>query len=310
MTTLAYPKVKIIADSINAVGKRITTFELEYQRFIHAELLTHKMLSRNSASSRAIPVSKIVEQVLTDPAMPSWWGKNQSGMQAKEELKGEDLEEVKLVWNQAAQTAANYSKVLADNSCHKQIANRVSEPFQWMKVVVTATEWNNCWYLRDHPDAQPEIKDLFHEMKVQYDRESTLNFLKAGEWHLPYIDTKFDCISGQTIIYLDLDANRLSEELARKISASCCAQVSYRKLDTTQEKAEDIFKRLVESKPVHASPCEHQAMCIDESTILKNDPANWPVGLTHVDRSGRLWSGNLQGWIQHRQLIEGNYLEG
>lgn len=307
---MTYPKVKIIADSINSLGKRITTYELEYWRSLHAELLTHKMLSRNSSSSRAIPVSATVKQVLENPAMPSYWGKNQAGMQAKEELTGKELEFAKDEWRLASKSAADFSRALSDNSVHKQIANRVTEPFQWMKVVVTATEWNNCWYLRDHPDAQPEIQVLFHEMKHQYDLEENVNFLKPGEWHLPYIHTRFDCIDGQTIIYLDSDGNKLTEEQALRVSASCCAQASYRKLDASQEKADDIFKRLVDSKPVHASPLEHAALCIDITKMNAFDPRTWQEGLTHVDRSGKLWSGNLQGWIQHRQLIQGNYLEG
>ncbi len=303
---MPYPKVKIIADSINAIGKRITTFELEYQRFIHAELLTHKMLSRNSASSRAIPVSKVLEQVRNDPSMPCYWGKNQAGMQAKEELTGRELELVKGDWVHAAEEAAKYSEVLSSLGCHKQIANRVTEPFQWMKVVITATEWNNCWHLRDHDDAQPEIHELFHEMKQQYDKHEP-NYLLVGEWHLPYIKIDFNDAG---IIYKDADGNILTEEEALRVSASCCAQVSYRKMDTSQEKADDIFKRLVDSVPVHASPCEHQAKCIDVTRIIENETVLWPEGLTHVDRNGKLWSGNLQGWIQHRQLIPNNYLEG
>lgn len=332
--------VKIIADSINAVGKRITTFELDYQRFIHAELLTHKMLSRNSASSRAIPVSKVLEQVRNDPAMPSYWGKNQPGMQAKEECnndivlpeyltkaaliychKEEHYDQVLIAggtvslskedyWEFCAWLAAGNSEGMANAEYHKQIANRITEPFQWMKIVLTATEWNNCWHLRDHPDAQPEIQVLFHEMKRQYDLCEKTTFLKAGEWHLPYVNTTFDCIDGSCVIYKDQEGNILTEEQALRLSASCCGQVSYRKLDTSQEKADDIFKRLVESVPVHASPTEHANLCIDVSKINPFDPKTWVEGLTHVDKDGKLWSGNIQGWVQHRQLIPNNYLKG
>jgi thymidylate synthase ThyX len=82
---------KIIADSISEseYGDRITTFELEYPRFIHGELMTHRLFSRNAASSRAIPINKMMDQVLTAPAMPVEWGLNKSGMQAEEMLKGQ-----------------------------------------------------------------------------------------------------------------------------------------------------------------------------------------------------------------------------
>lgn len=303
------PKVKIIADSINAIGKRITTFEIEYWRAVHAELLTHKMLSRNSASSRAIPVSSVISMVRTAPAMPSHWGKNQSGMQAKELLTGQTLEYAKETWLLAAKSAANFSEDLAELGCHKQIANRVTESFQMIKVVVTATEWNNCWHLRDHDDAQPEIHDLFAEMRRQYKTSQVITYLKPGEWHLPYIHLGFT-ITDNILKYFDPDNNELTEQQALMISASLCAQVSYRKSDQTLEKAETIYDRLVNSKPVHASVFEHQAQCMDEPMVNPYDVNTWPEGLTHVDRDGKLWSGNLQGWIQHRQFIPDNYMKG
>lgn len=308
---MSYPKVKIIADSINAIGKRITTFECEYHRYIAAEALTHKMLSRNSASSRAIPVSSIINQVRTEPAMPVEFGKNQSGMQAKELLTDAALDDAKEAWSLAAQSAANFSEDLAQIGVHKQIANRVTEPFQYIKVLLTATEWNNFFLLRNHPDAQPEIQALAKEMLYAMNKQEKLTYLKEGEWHLPYIETKVrDTDDGNTLDYFDSQGNQLNIEQALMISASCCAQVSYRKNDDSLEKAQNIFNRLVESKPVHASPLEHSACCIDSTKVNPYDVNTWPQGLTHVDRDGKLWSGNLQGWIQHRQLISDNYLKG
>lgn len=145
---------KVIKDSVPPQGIRITTLELEYPRIIHSELMTHRVFSRNSASSRAIPVSKVIELVESNPAMPVHWGKNQAGMQAKEELDDLKKEAVRQLWLEAAKQAVSIAKVMADIGCHKQVVNRILEPFQHMKVVVTSTEWANWDWLWDHPDAE------------------------------------------------------------------------------------------------------------------------------------------------------------
>jgi len=270
----------IIADSISLAGKRITTFELEYPRLIHAELMTHRVFSRNAASSRAIPVAKVIEQVRTNPAMPIHWGKNQPGMRANEELTGETLDRVKDRWMQAADAAADIAESMNELGLHKQVANRILEPFQHIKVVVTATEWDNFFTLRAHPDAQPEIHELAVQMRTAM--ESSLpTKLDCGEWHVPYVEV-YRAEDG--ILYYG-DKGELSIDEALKISASCCAQVSYRKLDDSLEKAIAIFQRLVESRPVHASPFEHQAMPLSSSTDAK-------------------YCGNFSGWAQHRKIIE------
>ena len=151
----------IIADSASSVtGKRITTYELEYPRFVHAEFMTHRLFSRNAASSRAIPITKTIEQVRNTPAIPIHWGENQPGMQAKEELGGNALEQVQTTWNHASKVASMLAGVMDHHKAHKQIVNRLLEPFQFIKVVCTATEFENFFWLRSHEDAQPEIKEL------------------------------------------------------------------------------------------------------------------------------------------------------
>lgn len=130
---------KVICDSISPDGIRITTMELEYPRIIHSELMTHRVFSRNSASSRAIPVSKVIELVESNPAMPVHWGKNQPGMQAKEELDPINKEAVRQLWLEAAKQAISIARVMNDLGAHKQVINRILEPFQHMKVVVTST---------------------------------------------------------------------------------------------------------------------------------------------------------------------------
>ena len=292
---------KVIKDSISPDGVRITTLELEYPRIIHAELLTHRVFSRNSASSRAIPVSKVIELVESNPAMPVHWGKNQAGMQAKEELDDLNKEAVRQLWLEAAKQAVSIAKVMADIGGHKQVVNRILEPFQHMKVVVTSTEWANWDWLRDHPDADPTIHALAKEMK-RVRNESTPEKLSYGEWHLPYVNSERSKVCAERN-YFDDNGEPITLEQARMISASCCAQTSYRKQDGSLEKAEDIFKKLVESEPCHASPVEHQATpaeCSDTRLEMFEE------GITHRCKDYWTWSGNFRGWIQFRQLIPNN----
>ena len=292
---------KVIKDSISPQGIRITTLELEYPRIIHSELMTHRVFSRNSASSRAIPVSKVIELVESNPAMPVHWGKNQAGMQAKEELDELNKEAVRQLWLEAAKQAVSIAKVMADIGAHKQVVNRILEPFQHMKVVVTSTEWANWDWLRNHPDADPTIHALAKEIKKA--RSASIPFpLKYGEWHLPYVDTGLSKLGGSQIYY-DENHNQIELEQARMISASCCAQTSYRKQDGSLEKAEDIFKKLVESEPCHASPVEHQATPIKYSSTAMEFLQK---GVTHRDKNWDLWSANFRGWVQFRQLIPNN----
>lgn len=294
---------RIIADSVSPEGVRMTTMEIEYPRFILAELNTHRMLSKNSASSRAIPVKAMHEQIKTAPAGPVYWGKNQPGMQAKVELTDNDLADAGFIWKRAMEDALHWAWALADRvGLHKQIANRITEPWMTMKTVISGTEWANFFWLRDHPDAQPEIAELAQKMREAYN-SSTPQLLHPGEWHVPYVNTYRDTHTG-VLHYLDNSDHYITADEARVISASCCAQVSYRKNDDTLEKAKKIFHQLIESEPAHASPVEHQATPMDISTMCRFEPETWEPGVTHVSANGSLWSGNLRGWIQHRKLID------
>lgn len=309
---------KIIQDSITEHGKRITTYELEYPRFIHAEFLTHRLFSRNSASSRAIPIKTMNENIVNNPASPVHWGKNQAGMQANSELEFAEKILVQHEWSLAMRDAVRHSDQLAFLQAHKQIANRVTEPFQHMKVVMTTTEDANWEWLRDHKDAQPEIQRLAAAMKAAKTASNPME-IYSGEWHVPYITrTRID---DGSITYSTSTGMVVGLSDALAVSASCCAQVSYRKTDDSVEKARDIFKRLIESEPCHASPVEHQATPMKPWTfqLYKDDPKTpkditnspykpdtWEMGITHCDRKHGLWSGNFKGWIQHRQLIENN----
>lgn len=289
---------KIIADSISPEKVRMTTMEIEYPRFILAELNTHRMLSKNSASSRAIPVKTMHEHIKSSPAEPVFWGKNQAGMQAKEELTGTDYTDAKFIWQRAMDDALHWSGGLANRlQLHKQIANRITEPWMTMKTVISGTEWRNFFWLRCHADAQPEIHELAMKMRDAYINSSPKR-LNAGEWHVPYVNTYHNS-TDNSLCYTDGIGNDITAEEARIISASCCAQVSYRKNDDSFEKAEKIFNQLINSQPCHASPVEHQA------TPMQRPDCFADLGTTHIDRAGQAWSGNLRGWIQHRKLIQG-----
>lgn len=301
----------IIAHSKSAVnGKEIITYELIYPRYIHAEFLTHRLFSRNSASSRAIPVSRMIELIKEKPATFVHWGKNQAGMQAKEEnhtlvkyveFPGKTREVTREeAWETAAGAATFWAERLNEAGYHKQIVNRLLEPFQMMKVVVTATEWDNFFHLRNHADAQPEIAELAKVM-LEAKKQSVPVVLEPGEYHTPYVN--FDVISrGYFLNNADGEQTWLTPEDAIKISCSCCAQVSYRKLDDSLEKALAIYDRLVTSEPVHASALEHCATPMDLPEA--RDPINECYdGATHIDRKGNVWSGNFQSWTQFRQTL-------
>ncbi len=281
----------VIADSINSQGNRLTTFELVYPRFIHSEIMTHRMLSKNAASSRAIPIKKMIELIRETPALPVFWGKNQTGMQSNEELSEEEFIKVSTIWHKAKDVTLEYVSLLDDLKLHKQISNRLSEPFQMMKTVISGTEWANLLWLRNHDAAQPEFHELAECVQKAFDL-SNAQFLCSGQWHLPYVNST---LSGTNQTF----ENDMTLEEAQKVSASCCAQVSYRKLDDTLEKAVDIYNKLVGMDRQHASPFEHIGTPIgklDSFSIMPN-------GITHRDVKGKYWSANFKGWIQYRQTL-------
>lgn len=311
---------KIIADSISKDGQRITTFELEYPRIIHSELMTHRLFSRNAASSRAIPVKTLIDMVRNEPAMPVRFGANQPGMQDK----GEEHTALVLnhfsprrAWTIAAEDAAFWAEAFAEAGYHKQTANRLLEPFQRMKTVLTATEFENFWWLRVDADADPTIEALAIAMHKEYEA-SEPELLQPGQWHTPYVEHFYENIGleGDDVWvfcgYYVEDENGekviLDVEEAKAISSSCCAQVSYRRLNSTKDKALDIYGRLLTGRKVHASPFEHIAtpMLVVDSSTGEDVFAtlNRYEGYTHVDKHGNFWSANFKGWVQYRQLLD------
>ena len=258
----------VIADSVSAAGKRITTLELTYPRYVHAEYLTHRAFSRNASSSRAVPVTKAVDLALGEMVEPIQWQKNQAGMQASSEnLEGAQLAEAQAVWREAAEACAKASRRLAEIGLHKQWANRPCEWFSHIKVLCTATEWDNFFALRCHPGAQPEMQALAHAMRDAMDASTP----QPAEYHLPYLRDEDEI---------------LSVRRRAMVSAARCARVSYLKHDGTAPSiGEDLalFERLAGGTPIHASPLEHQG-----------------VAMEHPRRRSR----NFIGWWQFRELFE------
>ena len=318
----------VVADSTTPDGHRITTYELLYPRFIHAEFMTHRLFSRNAASSRAIPVKAQLKAIRENTAHPIHWGANQAGMQAHQECEnlvhdphGDEPLPRETAWMMAADSAAQWAEKFDEAGYHKQIVNRIPEPFAHINVVCTATEFDNFFYLRCHPDAQPEIRELANLMYearensqpriIETDSQSlqssqSSRSLRSSQWHLPYVDDNVrDDVENFLLRESDVKNSSLNgvtiEDLLLRVSASCCAQVSYRKNDTSIEKALKIYDQLVTMKPVHASPFEHQA-----TPILPTHNYRYP-GITHTShRDGSRWSGNFKWWIQYRQMIPGH----
>lgn len=272
-------EARVIADSISENDVRIVTFELVYPRFIHAELMTHRVFSRNSASSRAIPVSKLLRSVRYDPALPIHWGANQKGMQARKELDGWRLAAVKAIWAYHRWLSITHVKILDKLGLHKQIANRLLEAHSHIRVLVTSTLFENFFNLRAHADAQPEFYNLAYMMLDAYNTSSP-QLLKQGQWHLPYI---FEEDENDAFV---LEEGMEKDYKLRLISAARCARVSYTTFDHRYSSPGEDFKlglRLINADPLHASPMEHQAT---------PDPQNV---------NSHLW-GNFHGWIQHRKM--------
>jgi hypothetical protein len=225
-------------------------------------------------------------------------------MTSKEEFAGDDLAAVKMLYLEAMNSTLDVADRLAAYEPHKQWASRILEPYAFTKAVVSST-WtgmNNLLWLRDDKDAQPEFQVLA-KLMISAIKESKPIDLNPGEWHLPYVKT---VVNTTAIDYQDANGNSLSIEDALKISASCCAQASYRKLDDSYDKAIDIFAKLFSGSKLHMSPTEHQATPID---IGYNDPTSplfWDEGVTHVRADGKFCSGNLTQWIQYRQTIPNN----
>ena len=252
----------IIADSINPSGQRLTTVEATFNRWILAELNTHRVFSRNSASSRAIPIKKILKQVWSDPAYPVSWGANKPGMQAHEELHGWRLWFAKKLFFWARLPALFYVFLLSKVGLHKQVANRLLEPWVWHTAIITATEWSNFFKLRLHKDAQPEFQELARCIQEAMDGSEPA-FVPWGGWHLPYTDDEDGEVPVRPLHEVQIDISTGIASPARAfVSAARCARVSYVRQNERRDPAADIKMATKLSQSGHWSPFEHPAMAV------------------------------------------------
>ena len=305
--------VKTIADSVNKeTGARITTLECRYPRFIHAEVMTHRVFSRNASSSRAIPVERLIGDIMRDTAMPMHWGKNQPGMQAREEhnalVGGEGVSGYdhfdnaydgvsrEKAWLKGRDHAINVARAFHKAGYHKQIVNRILEPYSHINVLITSTEWDNFLALRDHPDAQPEMQVLAKEIRRKLDTGTPVE-LEEGEWHLPYLAEE-----DYAAIYADSrgapNPDQAATSIAILVSVARCARVSYKTHDDRRPGlSEDLLlaEKLMEANPPHLSPTEHQAFA---------DRWRDPRKLSEKDYLRDHLHGNLTGFVQFRKLFE------
>lgn len=253
------PSATVLADSV-ADDSRLTTMEISFHRFILAELNTHRMFSRNGSSSRAIPVKRMIQTAKDLCVEPLEWGANKSGMQAKEALTGDALKYAQQAWNVGRARAIDVAEALAEAGAHKQIVNRVLEPYLPITMVVTGDDraYDNFFSQRAHPDAQPEMQALAYIMKQAYDTSEPMP-LSNGCWHLPYYDRELASLPVDKCV---------------RACVGRCARVSYNNHNGERNYDADVilFHKLVNASPPHLSPLEHVAVV---NTEYQGDRGNF-----------------------------------
>lgn len=299
-------EARIEKDSITQYGERLTTFVVTFPRMVLAEFNTHKMISKSSASSRAIPVQKQIDRLYKDPFEPVSWGKNQKGMQAEEDLTPPEALKAHDLWNEAMDSAIKAAELLLDLGVHKQITNRLLEPFMWHTVIATGTEWSNFFHLRDNKMAQPEIQKIAGMMNELY-RSSRPKLLGDGDWHLPFWGPEEDPSGAWSI----------DERV--KISAGRSARVSHLNHDGIRDPSADIKLAKTLMGNGHMAPWEHVARPMSgaervlfcEKRWFANPNPRAPAesifdqGMPWQAGEDQYFLGNFNGWVQARKLIYG-----
>jgi thymidylate synthase ThyX len=341
---------EVVCDSLSVHGPRLTTFRLRYPKFLHGELMTHRVLSRNASSSRAVPTERLLVEVRDDGLRATfvWWGADQRGMQALSELSdakdglNENLmtreqhephdtgwgdtsfvetsprERQMIYWRKAALDAAKWAELSERNGAHKQLVNRMLEPYSHINVLATATEWDNFFGLRLHRDAQPEMRELAVRM-WEARRSSEPRLIGPGSWHLPFVTMGDPGVDEDAEPVRAHAAERGVEtlEVCKMVSVARCARVSYEDFTTGKRStvANDVklYDRLLAglsdpAQPLHASPTEHQATPDEQFTwnapTRKRHGGLWETE-KRVDWRNRREHGNLVGWRQLRKMLPG-----
>jgi thymidylate synthase ThyX len=321
---------KIIADSLSPQGHRLTTFVLVFPRIVLAEFNTHRMLSKNSASSRAIPFNKMVKLVEEDPFIPIRWMKEHKGMQGSDYFEDVEANTLDVKWRSSALAAAKQARMLSEGGLTKQLCNRLLEPFMYHTVIVTGTEWENFFALRAHPQAEIHIADLAEKMLVAYN-ESTPNLLSAGEWHVPFGDKISIGIMEDELLDKDLRIKSIgwgspvpgttTEEIRRqdvlqavtqeykiKIATARCARVSYMNFEGKEDYTADIKLHDSLLASGHMSPFEHCARVMNDEEYVRHVSGVLVDGkfkIPSMEEEGDGWCGNFRGFIQYRKHMPG-----
>lgn len=288
----------IVADSISPADVRLTTMVVNIPRFELPAFNTHRVFSRNSASSRAIPVERRIKMVEDSPYIPLEFGKNKAGMQPESTLEGESDDAAREAWRMAAGYATLSARRLAEIGAHKQLANRLLEPFLFQPVLVTATEWDNFFALRLNKDAQAEIR-LCAEAMHDAMAASTPDFVGYGEWHLPIV-------TDDERLQIMTDDEDEFVILAKMLSTARCARISYlthggvRSSDKDFELHDNLLAR------GHMSPFEHAARPLTMDDVA----CGIAVGRRDAEGEEEWWAGNFRGWVQYRKEIPGEAVFG
>ena len=293
---MAY-EARVVCDSMSPDRVRLTTIEVTFPRIVLAEFNTHRMFSRNSASSRAVPVAKRIAMAEETPYVPTAFGRNQKGMQSGAALEGADATKARDSWLRARDAAVVEARAMAALGVHKEYANRLLEPFLWHTAIVTATEWQNFWNLRCHPNASEPIRRAAEMMWDGFDRSTPT---PTRDWHLPYWSE---------------DEHEFAPDLP-KIVTGRCARVSYLTHDGRRAPSEDIRLHDDLLGNGHMSPFEHAARPAtpddaDRAMVsLKDVRCDRPLHYLDEDPKpvvapGLMWFGNFRGWVQYRKLIPG-----
>lgn len=285
----------VIAHSIDPIGREIATLAVTMPRIILAEFNTHRVFSRNSASSRAIPTKKFLDQIKINPFIPEYWGQNQSGMKAREEIPEESRVRANKLWLEAKKSMEKKVLQFQEINLHKQITNRLLEPWFYTTVLVTSTEWNNFFKLRCHPDAQPEIKAVADSMREAL-KNSFPKRIKFGEWHIPFADD-----GG----YLNGDTSYLNLLDRLKVATARCARVSYLTFDGIMDNEKDIKLHDDLKESGHWSPFEHCAQSIRPMSFWERLKSGVKFIFGGEKNIPNLQTGNFRGYRQYRKMFVG-----
>lgn len=291
---MSAPYARVIADSTYRDGVRLTTMEVRFHRFVLSEFNTHRVFSRNSASSRAIPIHKQLRKLAEGIAAPLEWPTEQPGMQGGADLDAAASADAARLWMELADQSIAVAGRLGDLGLHKSVTNRLLEPFMWHTVVVTSTAWWNFFAQRSSALAQPEIRVVSELMQAAFDASRPTELLE-GQWHLPYVQP--DEFADVADDWSDL----------AQISAARCARTSYLTQAGQRDRHLDLelYARLVTARPAHWSPLEHVATpwpdnCAS-SELAFSDIDGKPQTI-HVEHLPRV--GNLLGWRSLRTEVE------